>query len=359
MFHAGLEREHVVHTLQTGEHLRYRSEAEVDDPPILVDSLYNLRSSRWGPPRRRTAGGTILFGFASGRDIDPLALSWYCENNVERKSMRSSTFAPVLVIAALACTRPAPTPPSTEPTTLPPRLHEDLFSGRPVETADRLETSLERWRTSRRTPPSSSELRRHRYFLARRERERELVRFAADANDSRPVDNATDLEELLVGGIEPTDEQVLAAHAVVSSQRDGLLLQLEEARPTDSTELVHARLRERFTREGASHPTRHFAPDELPPTARAWALAAGAGEISDAVVVGDVVRFYRRLIRPPLTDEAVHDLARSHALRKAQVRHRAERLRDLEDHDELGTPLEDAYVEYRTRLAHRGTKERR
>ncbi len=46
MFHAGLEREHVVHTLETGEHLWYRTEADVDDPPIFVDSLYNLRSSR-------------------------------------------------------------------------------------------------------------------------------------------------------------------------------------------------------------------------------------------------------------------------------------------------------------------------
>ncbi len=46
MFHAGLEREHVVHTLETGEHLWYRSEGDVEDPPILVDSFYNLRSSR-------------------------------------------------------------------------------------------------------------------------------------------------------------------------------------------------------------------------------------------------------------------------------------------------------------------------
>ncbi len=45
MFHPGMEREHVVHTLETGEHLRYRSKSDSDDP-ILVDSLYNLGSSR-------------------------------------------------------------------------------------------------------------------------------------------------------------------------------------------------------------------------------------------------------------------------------------------------------------------------
>ncbi len=45
-FHPGLEREHVVHTLQTGEYLRYRTEAGADDPTISVDSLYSLGSSR-------------------------------------------------------------------------------------------------------------------------------------------------------------------------------------------------------------------------------------------------------------------------------------------------------------------------
>ncbi len=44
-FHAGMEREHVVHTLDTGEYLRYRTEGGADDP-ILSDSPYNLRSSR-------------------------------------------------------------------------------------------------------------------------------------------------------------------------------------------------------------------------------------------------------------------------------------------------------------------------
>jgi hypothetical protein len=44
-FHSGMEREHVVHTLETGDYLRYRHEAGVDSP-IVVDSLYNLRSSR-------------------------------------------------------------------------------------------------------------------------------------------------------------------------------------------------------------------------------------------------------------------------------------------------------------------------
>lgn len=47
MFHPGLEREHVVHTLDTGEHLWYRNVGDDEgDAPILVDSYYNLRSSR-------------------------------------------------------------------------------------------------------------------------------------------------------------------------------------------------------------------------------------------------------------------------------------------------------------------------
>jgi hypothetical protein len=46
MFHPGLEREHVVHTLDTGEHLWYRTDADSVDAPILVDSLFNLRLSR-------------------------------------------------------------------------------------------------------------------------------------------------------------------------------------------------------------------------------------------------------------------------------------------------------------------------
>lgn len=46
MFHPGLEREHVIHTLDTGEHLWYRSEGDVEDSPILVDSYYNLRLTR-------------------------------------------------------------------------------------------------------------------------------------------------------------------------------------------------------------------------------------------------------------------------------------------------------------------------
>ena len=45
-FRPGLERKHVVHTLQTGEYLQYRTEAGDDDPTISVDSLYNLGSSR-------------------------------------------------------------------------------------------------------------------------------------------------------------------------------------------------------------------------------------------------------------------------------------------------------------------------
>ena len=44
-FHPGMEREHVIHILDTGEHLRYRSNGGPDDP-IRVDSLYNLRSTR-------------------------------------------------------------------------------------------------------------------------------------------------------------------------------------------------------------------------------------------------------------------------------------------------------------------------
>ncbi|MDH3402614.1 MAG: hypothetical protein OES32_07670 [Acidobacteriota bacterium] len=43
--HSGMEREHVLHTLETGAYLRYRGEAGPDDP-ISVDSLYNLRSTR-------------------------------------------------------------------------------------------------------------------------------------------------------------------------------------------------------------------------------------------------------------------------------------------------------------------------
>ena len=46
MFHPELEREHVVHTLETGEYLRYSVEAGSDDPTISVDSLYNLGSPR-------------------------------------------------------------------------------------------------------------------------------------------------------------------------------------------------------------------------------------------------------------------------------------------------------------------------
>ncbi len=48
-FHPGLEREHVVHILDTGEHLWYRTEAGAaggGDPTLIVDSFYNLRSSR-------------------------------------------------------------------------------------------------------------------------------------------------------------------------------------------------------------------------------------------------------------------------------------------------------------------------
>ena len=44
-FHSGTERKHVVHTLETGEYLRYRSEAGADSP-IVADSMYNLRMSR-------------------------------------------------------------------------------------------------------------------------------------------------------------------------------------------------------------------------------------------------------------------------------------------------------------------------
>lgn len=46
MFHPGLEREHVFHTLETGSYLRYRTEAGADEPAIFVDSLYTLGSSR-------------------------------------------------------------------------------------------------------------------------------------------------------------------------------------------------------------------------------------------------------------------------------------------------------------------------
>ena len=46
MFHPELEREHVIHTLDTGEHLWYRSEGDAEDSPILVDSYLNLKSSR-------------------------------------------------------------------------------------------------------------------------------------------------------------------------------------------------------------------------------------------------------------------------------------------------------------------------
>jgi hypothetical protein len=45
-FHSALEREHVVRTLETGAYLRYRTEADADDPTISVDSFYNLGSSR-------------------------------------------------------------------------------------------------------------------------------------------------------------------------------------------------------------------------------------------------------------------------------------------------------------------------
>lgn len=44
-FHPELEREHVIHTLETGEYLRYRTEAGAGDPAISVDSLYNLGSA--------------------------------------------------------------------------------------------------------------------------------------------------------------------------------------------------------------------------------------------------------------------------------------------------------------------------
>ena len=45
-FHAGMEHEHVVRMLETGEYLRFRTEADTaNEPAILVDSLYNLRSS--------------------------------------------------------------------------------------------------------------------------------------------------------------------------------------------------------------------------------------------------------------------------------------------------------------------------
>ena len=44
MFHTDMEREHVIHTLDTGEHLGYRTEAGPDGS-IFVDSLFNLRST--------------------------------------------------------------------------------------------------------------------------------------------------------------------------------------------------------------------------------------------------------------------------------------------------------------------------
>ncbi len=44
-FHTGMERESVVRTLETGDYLRYRSQADPGDR-IFVDSLYDLGSSR-------------------------------------------------------------------------------------------------------------------------------------------------------------------------------------------------------------------------------------------------------------------------------------------------------------------------
>ncbi len=45
-FHPGTDRERVVETLRTGEYLRYRTEAGGNHRTIVVDSLYNLRTSR-------------------------------------------------------------------------------------------------------------------------------------------------------------------------------------------------------------------------------------------------------------------------------------------------------------------------
>lgn len=57
VFHPGMAREHVVHTLETGEYLRYRVEADDNGQTILVDSLYNLRSTR------------CVIGFEAGRVV--------------------------------------------------------------------------------------------------------------------------------------------------------------------------------------------------------------------------------------------------------------------------------------------------
>ena len=46
MFHAGLETEHVFHTLETGSYLKYKTEVGGDASTILVDSLYTLGTSR-------------------------------------------------------------------------------------------------------------------------------------------------------------------------------------------------------------------------------------------------------------------------------------------------------------------------
>ena len=45
-FHPGMDHECVVETLRTGEYLRYRTEAGGNHQTIVVDSLYNLRTSR-------------------------------------------------------------------------------------------------------------------------------------------------------------------------------------------------------------------------------------------------------------------------------------------------------------------------
>ena len=45
-FHPGMEHDRVVETLQTGEYLRYRTEADGNHQTIVIDSLYNLSTSR-------------------------------------------------------------------------------------------------------------------------------------------------------------------------------------------------------------------------------------------------------------------------------------------------------------------------
>ena len=45
-FHPGMEHNRVVETLQTSEYLRYRTKADGNHQTILIDSLYNLSTSR-------------------------------------------------------------------------------------------------------------------------------------------------------------------------------------------------------------------------------------------------------------------------------------------------------------------------